>query len=149
MTAPKTAYDTAPKEFFLGGRCVFTIIDGAGNHYTYRISRTDANPEKNWKEAWWVALLIGPDNTKNYKIFANLNTENGYLTLTRRTELRMDNLSVKAVSFVLETIWKGETLPDWVKIQPPSRCSRCGRLLTAPPEQNPYFPWYGPECGKK
>jgi hypothetical protein len=154
-------FKIVPKEYLLAGKCIFTVISDAGEHKTYKINRSDpvynveGQPDSGvkWAEAWWCQLLVGPDNTSDYQSFGQvilpkIGTGDA-IRLLRKSTMTKDTEAVQVLEVILHYILQEKELPEGIWIQLPSHCGRCGRLLTASKEQNPYFPWYGPECGSK
>jgi hypothetical protein len=148
----------APKEFFTGGKCTVTIKSDAGEHKTFRIKHVEGRPKNpsnpdgpKWPESYFVSLLTGSENDSDgsYTSFGKLNPETGEVNLYNSSPYRDDTEAVRIIRFVLAHVWKGQELPPGIHIQTPSHCCRCNRMLTAPKEKNPYWPWFGPECGTK
>ncbi len=146
-----------PQNFIMGGNCTFTLVSDAGEHRTYKVNQSDPvyNVEGDedsgikWPAAYWVALLTGPDNTSDYRSFAKVNEQTGELRPVGKSGMTMATEAFALAQLVIDYAFQGKELPEGLWLQLPSRCGRCGRKLTAPKEQNPYFPWFGPECGSK
>lgn len=143
---------TAPPEYFLGGRCYFTVLVG-DEDYTFRIQRwgrkLDGEGNVMYPESWNAGLLTGPDNREDYTNFARVDQEDGGLRLYRNSPYKPTTRPVRLLRFVLRKCWAGEELPEEITIQTRARCCRCGRMLTAPKSRNPHWPLFGPECGER
>lgn len=149
-------FPLAPVEFLFGGNCTFTVKAPDGDHRTFKVQYSEPKPKNpddpdgpKWPEAWWVKLLTGPDNTSDYQPVGKLDRRTGKVIITRNSKFTPDSLPVRLLEFVAQHVLAQKDLPGGLVIQAPSHCGRCGRLLTAPREKNPYFPWLGPECGSK
>jgi hypothetical protein len=130
------------KEFFGAGRATFTVEvpggfreshDGVNPHYTYKVEY--AEPNGQWPEAWFVKMLVGSDNTTDYRTIGMLNPETGQFRLTRKSNLNDKSWAVRLLRRVLANVY-GET-PDKITdagfdVHHEGRCGRCGRKLTVP-----------------
>lgn len=123
------------KEFFAAGRAIFTVevpSDFAAKHdlkphYTFKVDHAE------WPEAWFVKLLVGADNSSDYKTFGMLNPETGQMRLTRKGDDK--SWPVRLVRRVFANVY-GET-PEKIEaagfnVHHEGRCGRCGRRLTVP-----------------
>ena len=132
------------KEFVLAGRAVFTVESPGGQHYTYRVSRKEADDR--WPEAYFVSLLTGPDNTRDYSYLGKLDRESGAVSLTAKSKFREDAFCVRLLRRLLLRVWLGETdavAAAGYKVHHEGRCGRCGRALTVPASIERGI---GPEC---
>ena len=87
------------KSFFspVSGPCIFTLCipaefaaaRGCGDHYTYRITHKAASG--NWPEAYFVALLTGPDNESDYTYLGMLDHTSGVVRLTKASKYARDS----------------------------------------------------------
>jgi len=134
---------SCPVDFFIGGRTTFTLTSSSGEHKTYKILKP-----KN-KDFYRVGLLTGSNNQTDYTWFGTMNVKTGEVTLFQDSQYDDKTEAVQLFAMIADYVFKGREFPLGISLQTPSRCCRCGRELTAPKEQNPYFPWMGPECGTK
>lgn len=134
---------SCPVEFFKGGRTTFTLVSSSGEHRTFKILKP-----KN-KKYYRVGLLTGSNNQSDFTWFGEMNENTGEVTLFPESPYNDKTEAVQLFAVVAAYVFAGKELPTGISLQVPSRCCRCGRELTAPKEQNPYFPWMGPECGSK
>jgi hypothetical protein len=125
--------------FVLAGRAVFTVDNGKGQHYTFKVSHKAA--EGSWPEAWFASLLTGPDNTSDYTYLGMINPD---LTvkLTRKSPYGPDSQPVKVLGWALRRI-VAQSLPEGYNVHHEGKCGRCGRVLTVPASITSGF---GPEC---
>lgn len=131
------------KDFVLAGKAIFTIDNGKGTHYTYKVTHKEATGQYN--ESWFVSLLTGPDNTSNYTYLGMLNPFNGAVSLTRKSKFDDLTLPVRVIRWALNIIWSSKELPTGYNIRHEGRCGRCGRVLTVPESIDTGI---GPECAK-
>jgi hypothetical protein len=142
------------KEFILAGRAVFTLdvpvtfqlSHEAKPHYTYRVKFKKANDQ--YSDAYFVNLLTGPDNTKDYSYLGMLDKNTGKVRLTGKSCATADDLSYKLLIRALARVWSDEI--DLLEkhgfhLHHEGRCGRCGRILTAPESCTTGI---GPECTK-
>lgn len=149
-------FSKVPVEFLFGGDCTFTVKSPRGESYTFRIEHAEGKDKERdnpaagkWPERWFAKLLTGPDNTSNYTLFGWVDRKTGVVTLTRKTTYTKDSTPVRVLQFVAMNALLQRDMPGGIMVQAPTHCGRCGRLLTAPKERNPYWPWLGPDCGEK
>lgn len=142
------------KDFVTGGRAVFTIEcpgawmhqRGACAHYTYRVSRKEAEPGSQWGDTYFVSLLTGPQNESDYTYLGILDAESGAVRLTRASRMGDDCLAVTLLRRVLARLWAGEAdaiTAAGFDVHHEGRCCRCGRTLTTP---DSIAAGIGPEC---
>ena len=127
------------RDFTLAGNAILTLSSRkTGARYTFRVSQA-----KNCDTRWFVSLLTGPDNTRDYTYVGCF--ENGALRLTRASTYRDDATPVRAFRFFATSCLAGDTIPDQLEIRHEGRCGRCARTLTVPESIDRGI---GPECAK-
>lgn len=124
------------RQFILGGKAIFTLESGiTGRRYTYKIVNSKYRPEQ-----LIVKLLVGSDNTKNYKAIGSIYRNSlrfddfGFLTY--------DSYPMRAIKFFLEHI---DNIPKALHVYHSGRCCFCGRKLTTPEAVKR---GYGRKCAK-
>jgi hypothetical protein len=132
--------DIKNPKFFEGGRAVFTVANGKGEHYTYRIGRS--KPE----QPLFVGLLTGPNNEADYTYMGIYAPETGSVRLTAKSKFTPDTKPVKVIQWAVKVIREGKPLPEGYSVQHEGRCCRCGRTLTDPLSIERGI---GPECWEK
>lgn len=141
------------KEFFSGGRAIFTIevpeyfqkLHKSNPHYTFRIRLH----EKDNKEFYFVELLSGPDNTRNYTYVGLFNKNTGQLALTTKSKVTEDAWSVRLFRRVMAKIFENDTpaiTNAGFDVHHEGKCGKCGDKLTAPESIKIGL---GPYCRKK
>lgn len=138
------------KDFLLAGNAIFTVKVNE-THFTYQIKLPYMEKGRRLTEAerrtkpYFVGKLTGPDNTSNYTYLGILNPTNLTVELRGRTRYTKSSEAVKVLEFALDAIVIGDStvLPKGWEILPPTRCGRCGRLLTVPESIELGI---GPEC---
>jgi hypothetical protein len=142
------------KEFVLAGQSIFTLELEEGYreswelppHYTFKVTKKDANGK--FKTTWFVSLLTGPDNTKNYTYMGILDPQNGTVRTTEKSKFDNNSLIVRLLNRTLANMWAGtlNKLEDaGFRVHHEGMCGRCGRLLTVPESIETGI---GPECRK-
>jgi hypothetical protein len=132
--------DIKNSKFFSQGRAVFTVDNGKGTHYTYRIGR------KNDTQPLFVGLLTGPNNERDYTYMGIYNPEEQSVRLTSKSKYNDDTQPVKVIRWALKQVSEGKELPVGYSIKHEGRCCRCGRSLTDPISVELGI---GPECREK
>lgn len=125
--------------FLSGGNAVFTV-SSPKHRYTFRIRRPE--PEM----PYFVSLLSGPDNTRDYTYLGVYNPGQPGVRLTAKSKFTEDSTPVKAIRWAVAMLSSGKTLPEGFKIQHEGRCCRCGRVLTVPESIEAGI---GPECAQR
>jgi len=143
------------KDFILGGSAIFTIEvpedaqkrSGAQAHYTFRISSFRSNPDDEKSHLLWsVALLAGPDNTKDYQYVGMLDPSTGDIRATKKSRFPDSSPMFKLIRWFVKRIWKGEAAVKGWEAHHEGQCARCGRKLTTPESIERGF---GPECWQR
>lgn len=144
------------KTFITAGKAIFTLeLDQAfasmhslPPHYTFKINKKAAD-EKNPRDAYFISLLTGCDNTSDYSYLGLLNAETGNVILTKASKVSDDSWVVKLLRRTLQRVWEGNQVmleQAGFKLHHEGRCGRCGRLLTVPDSIETGL---GPECASK
>ena len=147
------------KEFILAGRAIFTlqvpptyrgpqdsIVRG---HYTYRVRHKAADTDH--KEAWFVQLLTGPDNSNDYTYLGMLypgviDDKSVTFQLTSASKHNDKSVPVILLRQLLKRVWAGEQHlieEAGFKLHHEGKCARCGKKLTTPESVTAGF---GKEC---
>lgn len=146
------------KEHLLAGNCVFTVIDGNGDHMVFRVllskpvykNPSDKSQGLKYPQKYFVSRQTGSSNTKDYTRFGILDPETGIVRLNSVTNWTYETVCVKVADLVIGRIFAGDALPEGLRMDPPSACCKCGKMLTVPVEGNPYRAYgYGPDCGPR
>lgn len=125
-------------EFVKAGKAIFTLENSeTGNRFTYKVKRCEN------KDLWFVSVLNGPDNYRNYMYIGTLfgNT----FKHTAKSRASKDALSVKAFEWLNLMLNAEKEMPENVNLFHEGRCGRCGKRLTVPESVRSGF---GPECRK-
>jgi hypothetical protein len=140
---------TAVHEFIFAGNARFTLRSlKTGMRYTYRIdvNKKDLkDPAKKDDPAYFVSLLRGADNERDYKYIGCMHGTKFFITSASR--LPHTSPSVQGLLWFLDAMSNtrnvlGKTLEFWHD----GRCACCGRVLTVP--ESVASGW-GPECAKR
>ena len=137
------------KRFVLAGHAIFTVHNGQGTSYTFRVMKAEA--DGNYQDSWFISLLTGPDNKHDYTYVGKIDPIQARVRLTRQSRYNCDSLPVKVINWVLPKIWQDKPLPEGYGCHGAGYCGRCGIQLTAEPGVNPegFRYGYGPTCWKK
>lgn len=143
------------KEFILAGQALFTlevpedyaVARKIKPHYTFLVEKVDANGTHD--DTWFVKLLHGPQNTRDFVYVGMLQPFTGQVDLTRASKLTSHSLVFKLLNRSLFRIWNNE--PDYVeqfgfKLHHEGKCACCSRRLTTPRSIESGF---GPVCEKR
>ncbi len=135
-------------QFITGGRAVFTVVSRkTGKRFTYRVA------SKKGKEAdpnfWFVSLLIGSNNTDDYKYLCTMRKlSDGRLVARHSSNSCRGAMSVEVIGlqWVLSRINRGEGLGISAEFWHEGKCSCCSRSLTVP---SSIASGIGPVCARK
>jgi hypothetical protein len=148
--------------FLLAGRAVVTlekITDGHRNTYLVdqvidEVEVTDpkggpSTTKKIRRDKWFVSLLVGSDNNRNYKYLGFVDEKSGARAF-RTTYGTKKNKSASADNInlfgdVMAALVAGESLGHQVRIWHHGICGRCCKTLTVPAS---IATGVGPTCAK-
>ncbi len=136
--APKRHIITRP-EFFTAGNAYFTVSNGRGKRYTFRIRKPDESTP------FFVSMMFGPDNSNDYVYIGLYIPQDHSLRLTAKSRIKEDSTPAKVFQWAVRMVAAGKELPEGYAIQHEGRCGRCGRRLTVPESIESGI---GPECAK-
>jgi hypothetical protein len=134
------------KKFILAGKAIFTIHNDKGDHYTYRVQAKKDRNDKT-KKIYFVGLLTGPNNTRDYTYIGMLNADTFKAFPTAKSKFAKDSMAFKVLNWGLLVINQNahQNLPPNYGIKHEGRCCRCARKLTTPESIDSGI---GPECIK-
>ena len=138
------------KNFVTAGNSIFTLEipgdwaaqHGCRPHYTFRVRKKDGQ-----RPVFFVSILSGPDNTKDYQYVGIL--VDGRVKTTAKSRLHQTSTPVRLLNWSLQLVWEGDTSPieqAGFRLHHEGRCGRCGRRLTVPESIETGL---GPECAGK
>src|SRR6266404_8904210 len=131
---------TLDTKFFLGGNATFTVDNGKGEHYTFKIRQPKGEGKPHF-----VSLLTGPDNESSYT-YLGIICPFGTFRLTRNSTMTEQSKPVKVFSWAMKHVFGDRQLPEGYQIRHAVKCGCCGRTLTHPQSLTTGI---GPECMKK
>ncbi len=158
LDAGKILEWTSALDFILAGRCVVTlesIADAERNTYLVEqvvdeIEEKDGTKKEVRRQRWWVSLLVGSDNTQDYRYLGTVDKVTGKLAF-RTTQGTVKNKGASA-----ENINRfGDVIRDLVadvnnahvtRIWHRGLCGHCARPLTVP---SSIATGIGPVCAEK
>lgn len=127
--------------FVLAGHAVFTLRSKTTDRrFTYKMVQNKDKPE-----LYFIHLLVGPDNTKDYSYIGCYYRDSKYFhpcQTYRDVPRRNRPLSMQALQYFFDNLY---TIPDDLVVYHEGKCARCGRKLTTPESIELGF---GPECIK-
>jgi hypothetical protein len=121
------------KAFITAGRAIFTVTSKVTeNRFTFRVTMSKS------KKFFYVDVLVGRDNTKDYKYIGYIGKNEAFYPT------HADRPSVTAFSWLWSKINLEPDNPSrLIEIRHEGKCARCGRKLTVPESIDSGF---GPEC---
>ena len=157
------------KNFFMGGNATFTVENGKGTHYTFKIRQPKKqNPRFTGPAPHFISLLTGPDNENSYTYMGIVaeapvmrtevinpesptsptrQVDTGRKTLrirlTGKSKYNDESAPVKVARWALNLAMTGGELPAGYAIHHEGKCGCCGRTLTVPESIKRGI---GPEC---
>lgn len=133
-------------EFILAGHAIFTVSNGRGEHYTFRVTKKENDDGR--PPVWFVSLLTGPNNESDYTYLGLLDVALWRIRLTQKSRMTAESKPVKVFDWTLARVREGQDgkmLPAGYKIHHEGKCGRCGRTLTVPESVTSGL---GPECAR-
>jgi hypothetical protein len=129
--------------FVKAGKAIFTVDNGKGTHYTYKVTKKEQEAGSKWEKygpSYFVKLLVGPDNSRDYTYMGMLkshedilhNTTIQVVKLTKASKFTNDSTPVQVFNFAMRVLDQLQGLPAGYSIQHDGLCGRCGRHLTDP-----------------
>ena len=141
------------QQFFqpeLNSTTLTLVSKKTGTRFTYDIKRKKPNEDGTADEVWYVDLLNGPDNRKDFVALAVLTKREDRLTYFHARKSRVAVSAPSAVAFkwaVENLVIRGsETAMAQIEVWHEGRCGRCGRKLSVPTS---IALGLGPECASK
>ena len=134
------------KQFVLAGDAIFTLDTPDKGHYTFRVTHLPAN--ERWPESYFVKMLTGPDNTKNYSYVGKLDPETGAVATTAKSAKFEGTFPHRLLNRILARVWADDHAAytaHGYATHHAGFCGRCARVLTTPESVSR---GYGPECIK-
>lgn len=144
MPAP-LATPAVARPLVLAGDCRVTVV-GQQSRYTFRVSAAKPNPRfPRAGGAWFVSLLTGPDNGRDYQYIGMVEeSRGGTFRTTGASRLDADSRPVRAADYLFRALAQGdETAWGRIEVWHEDTCARCGRDLTDPASIATRL---GPEC---
>jgi|SRR5271166_5989662 len=125
--------------FIKAGKAKMTFVSlSSGTRFTYKVTVAEKKQPTD-ADVWFVSLLNGPDNFRNYAYIGII--RNTQFAWTAKSRVKEDAPSLIAFKFVFESLSKG-TMRGF-EVWHEGKCGRCGRALTVPQSIADGF---GPEC---
>ena len=137
------------EKFVLAGNATFTVANGKGEHYTFKVKKVVAD---NKQVFFFVGLLSGPDNDSSYTYLGMLKFGLDHfcptVKMTKASKMKEDSKPVKVLAWAINKIWAEEELPAGYSINAAGKCGRCGHTLTHPDgvADDGYRLGFGPDC---
>lgn|SRR5574340_1054967 len=123
------------KEFLTAGRAVFTVSNGKGDSYTYRIKKfRDGRLCDKFKIYFLQPGYLLQERPTNTIYLGVLNPDTG--SIIPSFLVGVYGLPLLVLQWALETIWKGYSFPEGYTAENMGFCGRCGRRLTTPESQS-------------
>lgn len=117
------------KDFVTAGNAIFTVSNPTGDHFTFRVTAPDDFNEDS--PLWFLSVLTGPDNTRNYT-YAGLLFKTGAIRQTKGSKISADAKSWKVAAWALKLLFDGTPFPEGYDVKHCGKCGKCGRTLTDP-----------------
>ena len=132
------------RAFLVAGDAIFTVANPTGDRYTFRIRMKDAELFRSAK--YFLSLLTGPDNTRDYTYMGVVEPETLAVRLTAKSRLTADSTPVRVAQWALGRVASGQEFPAGYRLYHEGRCGRCGRILSVP---SSIECGVGPECQRQ
>ncbi len=130
--------------FIRGGLAIGTLSNKrTGKHFTFQFELAKQTGSVERPPAYFVSVLAGPDNTRDYSYMGMLFENADKLRLTKGSKVGSQAASMHAVNWLLRR--KGD-LPKGVNFEHMGKCSACNLPLTNPESLRVGM---GPTCRSK
>lgn len=135
-------------KFVTAGNSVFTLKSvNTGVHYTFRVTKAPPLPDfPNRPSVYFVSVLVGPDNTRNYLYFGTISGASMLFKMGDKAKVMTGALSVQALMWFWRNLMELHCIRPEVEFYHEGRCGRCGKKLTSPESLELGL---GPECANK
>lgn len=110
-------------KFVLAGRAVFTVDNGKGEHFTYKITKHKT------VDMFFANVLSGGDGVYTYM---GIFDRSRGVVVQGKKGISPTCKSVKVLEWAVKVVNGKTTLPNGYSIQHSGVCGRCGRELTDP-----------------
>ena len=137
-----TATIVGNPDFITGGYAYFTVSNDKGTHFTFRVTKRkgeDSSP-------YFVSVLKGPDNTRNYKYMGLYRRQNNVLEIRGKSTFKSADVEPRTFQWALHVIAGQVQLKEGYRIQHAGKCCVCARMLTTP---DSIARGIGPTCASK
>ena len=125
-------------KFFTGGNSTFTVDNGQGVHYTFKIRQPKGD-----NKPFFAMLLTGPCNETAYTYVGVFCPVTFTVRLTKASKFTDDTTPVKVLRWTLKHVAGDKILPAGYSVRHEGKCGCCGRKLTHPESLTRGI---GPEC---
>lgn len=112
------------KNFIVAGHAIFTV-SSTTEHYTYKIESPD-------KKKYYIRILTGKDNTKDYTYLGMMCPKTLKCFPTRASKYKLESKAFEVLNWAMKHIFHNREVPEGYKIQHEGKCGKCGRRLTDP-----------------
>ncbi len=129
--------------FLTAGRAIFTVSNGKGQHYTYRVTKS-RTPGR--APAYFVGVLTGSNNEGDYTYLGLLACDERAYFLRRTAKSPASLIDGKpgaVFAWAMKVVSGLRDLPEGYRIDHAGKCGRCARTLTDPESIERGI---GPEC---
>ena len=135
-------------KFVTAGKATFTLKSvSTGVHYTFQVTKAPPKPDfPNRTPIYFVSVLVGPDNTKNYMYFGTISGASMLFKMGAKAKVMDGAKSVQALMWFWRNLVEFSVVRSEVKFYHEGRCARCGKKLTTPGSLELGF---GHECANK
>jgi hypothetical protein len=128
------AYPKLTPTFLLAGRAVFTVSNPKGDHYTFRIKKTESEwPKGSGKmQTTYFVTVKAPGGKYPYAYIGMLNTTTGGIKCTAQSIYTPGSREYDVAVWACQAVIQMKFIPEGYKIEHAGKCGKCGRELTDP-----------------
>lgn len=137
----------AAEQFILAGNATVTLRSVAtGARFTFKVKKPDDFKED--RPIWFVSLLNGPDNDRDFQYMGQLRLAQGTYRYDhgKKSRVGLKATSTAAWVFFTRNLFERNRLHEGVECWHEGRCGRCNRKLTVPESVELGF---GPDCAEE
>lgn len=116
-------------QFFHAGRAVFTIENGRGDHYTFKVNRAELSGKAVSDQPMFIQVMTHGAGGYTYM---GILDRNNTCRVTRKSSFTDQSTAVRVFNFASAIIHGVRPLPQGYQIHHEGACGKCGRPLTDP-----------------
>jgi hypothetical protein len=133
------------KKFLLAGRALYTVDNGSGEHYTFKVRLKKGEWNGKPSETYFVQVKA-PGGPWPYQYIGILNPDTGHIKCTSKSAFLPGTKEYDVAAWSTQVVIRGTMIPSNYDVRHAGKCGKCAKTLTDPESIERGI---GPECWKK